>query len=135
MPDTRDIPAIEPIPLGDATMDRVHEEFIRQHQRLLEALGDEFTRRYGEFLAHTRAHFADEESRMTESACPTLKEHRDDHRRVLGEMEAFAVRVRRGQHRFARSWIRNHLPEWFRIHVTHMDSALAAHLHACDSER
>ena len=119
---------IEAIPLGIADIDRVHDEFLFLHQLLVSADSVEFAGLFTQMLKHSRRHFAGEEDMMRRSAYPALAEHRADHQRVLGEMGRFAGRVNAGQTRFARAWVREQLPDWFRTHLHNMDSSLAGHL-------
>jgi len=51
-----------------------------------------------------------------------------EHQRVLGEFKQFKTRIDKGMIAFGRSFVRERLPQWFGLHVTTMDSALAAHI-------
>lgn len=121
---------IKPTPLGVIAMDQVHGEFLYLYDLVSHAGQQEFAELFQQLLKHTRRHFAAEEAMMTASGYPAAQEHRADHQRVLGEMERFGRRIAAGQTRFARAWLQQQLPDWFRTHLLHMDSSLAAHLKA-----
>ena len=65
---------------------------------------------------------------MRESGFPAAGEHKDEHARVLGEMDRFAGRPGGARLRLARAYVREQIPAWFALHASTMDSALAAHL-------
>ena len=67
---------------------------------------------------------------MRESAFPAEAEHKGEHQRVIGEFRQFKTRVERGLIPFGRGFAGENLPGWFKLHVSTMDSALAAHLKA-----
>lgn len=114
--------------LGHAEMDETHREFVALVNALDGVADGEFRRRFTELCAHTAGHFAREEALMDETRFPSAAEHKDEHRKVLGEMEQFRRRVERGVLPLGRAYVRERLPEWFALHAATMDSALAAHL-------
>ncbi|THF56924.1 hypothetical protein E6O51_18960 [Pseudothauera rhizosphaerae] len=59
---------------------------------------------------------------------PAIGEHVNEHQRVLGELMAFGRGVQAGRLKFARAYVQQSLPEWFDLHLSTMDAALAAHL-------
>ena len=113
--------------LGLAPMDATHHEFVALVNQLNAAKGEAFKGLFTQLQQHTHAHFAQEESWMHSSNFPALTEHRADHQRVLGDMNRFARQVERGLLPMARAYVRE-LPNWFLLHASTMDSALAAHL-------
>lgn len=119
---------IEHTELGLPAMDRVHAEFIELYQDLCASSGAQFAALFEQLRLHTEEHFAAEEALMANSAYPASAEHRSDHQRVLGEFARFGSRVQAGQTRFARAWLVEQIPDWFRSHLHNMDSSLAAHL-------
>lgn len=114
--------------LGVGAMDDTHREFVELVNRLCVAGNVEFAILFDELERHTRAHFAAEDTRMQESGFPALREHRDEHQRVLGELEKLHQKVQRGSFLLARAYVQDQLPDWFHLHAMSMDSALAAHL-------
>lgn len=59
---------------------------------------------------------------------PAMAEHEGEHFRVLGDMLQFNRAIQRGRLIMARAYVRDSLPEWFRLHLTSMDAALAKQL-------
>lgn len=114
--------------VGVDDIDIAHREFLALCAQLARAKGVAFAQGFEQLSAHTRDHFAREEALMQSSAFPASAEHTADHQRVLGELERFGLRIASGSTTLARAWIRDHLPNWFELHVRSMDSALAAHL-------
>jgi hemerythrin-like metal-binding protein len=114
--------------LGQETMDGTHREFVNLVNRLGEASKKEFIKLFAELLTHTKAHFEQENRLMEESGFPAIREHIDEHQRVLGELDRFAQRVASGSAMMGRAYVVQQLPQWFDLHAKTMDSALAAHL-------
>ena len=114
--------------LGVEQMDETHSSFVTLVNRLDEAGKSEFVELFSQLVNHTKEHFAQEERWMETSDFPATREHRDDHQRVLGELERFAQRVASGSVTMGRAYVTQQLPHWFDLHAKTMDSALAAHL-------
>lgn len=114
--------------LGVESMDHTHLEFIDLVNRLGDAAKPEFICLFAELLAHTEAHFDAEYRQMQESAFPAIREHGDEHQRVLGELRRINDRVQSGSIQIGRAYVSEQLPTWFHLHAVTMDSALAAHL-------
>lgn len=114
--------------LGNAQMDATHREFVDQLNALESAPGGQFPALFADLVRHTEDHFEAELDLMKLSAFPATLEHVDEHRRVLGQMHQFLDRLKVGRLLLARSYVREQLPGWFKLHAVTMDSALAAHL-------
>ena len=65
---------------------------------------------------------------MQQSGFPATAEHKGEHHRVLGELSQFTRQLEKGRSMMARAYVKERLPGWFTLHITTMDSALAAHL-------
>ena len=109
-------------------MDARHEEFFTLYQKLAAASGPGLQTLFKEAVEHTREHFAEEERIMEETGFPSAGEHREEHLKLLGEMEFFCKKVEKGLFPFAMAYIREYLPEKFRNHILNIDSQLAMHL-------
>ena len=114
--------------LGNEEMDRTHHECIILVNSLAAANKMEFSNNFQKLFDHTRIHFDREMELMESSKFPAMSEHHADHQRILGELERFNGKIKKGQLTFARAYVREKLPEWFRTHISMMDSALVAHL-------
>jgi hemerythrin-like metal-binding protein len=111
-------------------MDRSHREFVELVNRMDRASDPSFAYLFSDLVHHTRAHFATEEVLMRATAFPEGQTHRDEHARVLAEMERFKQRLGHGRLALARTYVREQLPSWFSTHAKLMDAPLAAHLRA-----
>jgi hemerythrin-like metal-binding protein len=114
--------------LGIPAMDRSHREFVDLVNRMDKASDANFVYLFSDLIHHTRAHFATEEVLMRATAFPESQPHRDEHARILAEMQRFSERVISGQVALARTYVREQLPSWFARHAREMDSPLAEHL-------
>ncbi|WP_019868108.1 hemerythrin domain-containing protein [Methylovulum miyakonense] len=114
------------VPYGP--IDQDHEEFINLLNALDTVTNADFPALFQELYEHTEAHFERENQWMAQSAFPALIDHKGEHQRVLGEFKQFKSRVDKGLVAFGRSFVRDRLPQWFALHVTTMDTALAMHL-------
>ncbi|OIO67455.1 MAG: hypothetical protein AUJ56_10030 [Zetaproteobacteria bacterium CG1_02_49_23] len=109
-------------------MDTIHVDFIKQINALELMYGEELQAGFSNLLQHSIRHFEREDELMQAYAFPQIVEHREQHRKVLAEMTRFAAQLKEGKSIFARAYIRQRLPEWFNLHLTTMDSALAWYL-------
>lgn len=114
--------------VGYDVIDNDHDEFISLLNQL-DAVGNaDFPALFQQLYEHTEQHFDRENQLMKQFAYPGEIEHKSEHLRVLGEFKQFKTRVDKGMIAFGRSFVRERLPQWFGLHVTTMDSALAAHI-------
>lgn len=114
--------------LGYEAIDYTHKEFIALVNKIGKAPGEDFADLFIQLAIHTEAHFAAEERLMEQSGFPAIREHLSEHQRVLGELHRFGQRVQAGSIVMGRAYITEQVPQWFRLHTSTMDSALAAHL-------
>jgi hemerythrin len=114
--------------LGVPAMDRSHREMVDLVNRMADSTDAAFAYLFPDLVSHTRAHFATEEVLMKESRFAATDEHKAEHLRVLGELDAFERRLSAGRIALARAYVKERLPEWTTLHIATMDSALAAHL-------
>ena len=114
--------------LGIPAMDRAHLEFVDLVNRMDRATDANFAYLFSDLIHHTRAHFATEEVLMRTTNFPGSQPHRDEHARVLEEMERLGGRLRHGRLALARTYVSEQLPTWFERHAQLMDSPLAEHL-------
>ena len=124
------IDAASLIQVGYSAIDSDHHEFVALLNRLDEASNAEFPAMFKQLFEHTEQHFAMENQLMLDYAFPAETEHKGEHLRVLGEFKQFQSRVDKGMIAFGRSFVKERLPQWFLLHITTMDSALAAHVKA-----
>ena len=111
-------------------VDNDHSEFVALLNQLDTASNAEFPALFRQLFEHTEQHFAMENQLMLDYGFPAEAEHKGEHVRVLGEFKQFQTRVDKGMIAFGRSFVKERLPQWFLLHITTMDSALAAHIKA-----
>ncbi|MEQ1621641.1 MAG: hemerythrin domain-containing protein [Methylococcales bacterium] len=116
--------------VGFDLIDNDHADFIGLLNQLEAAGNAEFPALFQELFEHTEQHFGHENQLMTQFAYAGEIEHKGEHQRVLGEFKQFKTRVDKGMIVFGRSFVRERLPQWFGLHVTTMDSALAAYINS-----
>lgn len=114
--------------LGVEEMDGNHREFLALLEALRGAGDEDFIFLFQKLVDHTRLHFAEEGRLMRLCKFPALAEHEGEHFRVLGDLMQFNRNVKRGRLPLARAYARSGLHEWFDLHLTTMDQALATHL-------
>lgn len=114
--------------LGVHEIDQTHLEFIVLVQKLQDCPANQFGVLFYRLVEHTRTHFESEEKLMLSLSHGLLTEHRNEHNRVLGDMNRFAKSIEKGRLSMARAWVNESLLDWFENHTATMDSALAADL-------
>lgn len=115
----------EKLVLGLAPMDQTHVEFVDAYNRLLSVSGDELLAEMDAFIAHTVAHFDQENRWMEQIGFPAC--HKAEHDRVLAVCQDVRKRMERGDAALGRQLIRE-LPVWFDNHVATMDAALSSYI-------
>lgn len=114
--------------LGVSSMDETHKAFVSLLGEASDIAKASFPAYFDRLLAHTKEHFEAEKSLMQSSGFLSLREHEDDHDRVLAEMMQMQRFAARGMVKIARDYVTQKLPQWFEIHAASMDTALAIHL-------
>lgn len=113
--------------LGLAPMDDIHREFMQLLARLDDASASAALPVLDELVAHTEAHFAQEDVWMEASDFPPLHCHRGEHERVLEVLREVRRLAASGDAGIVRTLVRE-LPVWFEHHASTMDTMLAEHI-------
>ena len=124
------MPVIEWSPtfeLDQPLMDDTHREFVDCLNRLAAAPPGELLARLDEFIAHTEAHFAQEDRWMEEIDFPPIGCHMGEHANVLEVAREVRRRVAGGEPQFART-LAEAMAEWFPNHAQTMDAMLAHYI-------
>ena len=111
--------------LGIALMDETHREFVEFCNVLVAAEPENFLKQFDAFIAHTAAHFEQENRWMEAVNFPAC--HREEHDRVLEVIRDVRQRLEKGD-AFLGKRLLEELPPWFDNHVDTMDAALAFYL-------
>jgi hemerythrin len=121
--------------VGIPAMDRCHREMADLVNRMAECSNAHFVYLFPDLVSHTHAHFASEEVLMRDTRFPATAEHKSDHARLMGELDALGQRLSGGRIAFARAYVAEQIPAWLSRHIPTMDSALAAHVNASSAVR
>ncbi len=120
--------------LGVPALDAAHREFLQDLMRL-DGVGDEnFGAAFQELVARIEADFHEEESLMEALDYPGLRSHREQHARVLSALHHIEPRVVEGDVALGRDAVEL-LPQWFVVHLSTMDTALAFALELNNEEK
>lgn len=108
-------------------MDSHHKEFIDIYNSIDDDSHESYKNVIMKILEQTKVHFCNEEDLMLKHHYPRLKEHSDEHKKVLYEMEYFINGSSSliGK-KILKSYYNEALPNWFDSHLLSMDSDLAS---------
>lgn len=107
-----------------APMDTIHREFMELLARLDDAAEADALPLLDALIAHTEAHFRQEDVWMLDVDFPPLHCHRGEHERVLEVLREVQRLAAAGDHGIVRTLVRE-LPQWFEHHAATMDAMLA----------
>jgi len=110
--------------LGFEEMDDTHREFVDCVQALIACDDAELPSALARFADHARAHFAEEDRWMAQTAYPSAGCHVDEHAAVLKSVDEVRALVERGRFDVARA-LGAELARWFPGHAQMMDLGLA----------
>ena len=115
--------------LKNNTMDNLHQEFLDIYNSVETSSIESFIQKLIKLREHSKVHFITEEELMDEFNYPTSKEHKDEHGKVLAELNYF---INNASSSFGKKMLKAYylekLPDWFDLHLLSMDSDLASHL-------
>lgn len=107
-----------------APMDETHKEFVSLCAALSEDLPSTFLARLDALIAHSIAHFEQENQWMKENGFPPAACHQREHDTVLEVMTEVRRRVELGELDLGQR-LAEEMPLWFEHHVDTMDNMLA----------
>lgn len=118
-------PAME---LGNPVLDAAHRELFDEMLRLGSARDSELRAGFPVLADKLECDFREEEALMETIDYPGIKEHREQHARVLSALHHVDVEDVAA----ARECLEL-LPQWFQVHLATMDTALAVGLDLASS--
>jgi len=110
--------------LGVAAMDELHHAFFASLQQLESAPDNDFPARFDQLVADIERDFAAEEEWMGKINFGAIQSHLEQHARVLGALHHAQAGVMGGDIAQGREAIEL-LSQWFILHISTMDNALA----------
>ncbi len=117
----------EQLEVGQPAMDDTHREFVAQLNRVGAAADGDVLPALDDFIAHTQAHFHQEEEWMESLQFPPLGCHRGEHEKILETAREVRGRVAAGDTQLGRR-LAVALAEWFPQHALSMDAVLALYM-------
>jgi hemerythrin-like metal-binding protein len=117
----------EALALGYDEMDSTHQDFVALLNAVSAAEGEAILPALDAFIAHTEAHFAQEEAWMAQTAYPRSGCHEREHHNVLEVVHEVRSRVASGNLDYGRR-LAEALADWFPGHASSMDAMLAIYL-------
>lgn len=115
---------------GVVVLDVLHHQLDAALRATLAASDATFVCRFRELVAKLEEAFAKEESWMEEIDYPATRSHREQHARALSGMHHVHCSLMEGDIGPARKVVAVLLPDWMKLHVATMDTALAMYLQA-----
>lgn len=113
---------------GVPVMDLLHRQVEDALHAALIADDHSFPSRFRALAAMLEEAFATEESWMEDVDYPAAKSHREQHARVLSGMHHVHCSLLAGNVDDARKVVACLLPDWLKLHVATLDTALALYL-------
>ena len=115
--------------LNHEEIDNLHREFLEIYNSVNKEDIDSYIQKLTALLQQSKTHFTQEEELMDEFKYPRSREHKDEHRKVLAEMQYF---INNSNSMFGKKMLKAYyvekLGDWFDLHLLSMDSDLAAFL-------
>lgn len=106
-------------------MDELHQEFLDIYNSVNCDDINSYKEKLTVLLAHSKKHFAHEEAYMDEFIYPTQREHKDEHNKVLAEMQYFlSISESSFGQKMLKAYYLEKIPSWFDLHLISMDSDL-----------
>lgn len=110
--------------LGIPKMDAAHKSFLQNLHQMEAMSDDQFGDAFLTLISKIEIGFHEEEQTMEEIDYPGIQNHLEQHARVLSALHHIAPRVMEGEIALGRDAVAL-LPQWFAIHLSTMDAALA----------
>lgn len=116
-------------------IDKLHKEFLDIYNSVDLNSIDSIITKANQLFEQSKRHFKTEETLMEQYNYPTMREHKDEHSKVLAEMEYF---IRNSHSMFGKKMLKAYyiekLPDWFDLHLLSMDSDLTSFLKKAKGE-
>ncbi|QKF82337.1 bacteriohemerythrin [Halarcobacter ebronensis] len=110
-------------------IDELHREFLDIYNSVDSSSIDSYIQKLTALLQQSKRHFNVEEELMDKYSYPRSREHKDEHRKVLAEMQYFINNTNSlfGK-KMLKAYYNEKLGDWFDLHLLSMDSDLTAFL-------
>ncbi|WP_320034326.1 hemerythrin family protein [Halarcobacter sp.] len=115
--------------LNHEEIDTLHKEFLDIYNSVDKTDTNSYIQKLISLLVHSKIHFKIEEDLMDKYNYPRAREHKDEHRKVLAEMDYFIKNANTifGK-KMLKAYFNEKIGDWFDLHLLSMDSDLTAYL-------
>ncbi len=110
---------------GIGFQDEDHEEAVKIMNAMQNCSDEELPALYDQLHSHTKEHLERENELMVRINFFAIAIHKDEHDRVLTEMQKFKDKLDAGEIAEVRKYVEETMPEWFINHLNTMDTATA----------
>lgn len=110
-------------------IDCLHKEFLEIYNSVDPTDTNSYIQKLISLYVHSKIHFKIEEDLMDKHNYPGSREHKDEHKKVLAEMDYFIKNANTifGK-KMLKAYYKEKIGDWFDLHLLSMDSDLTAHL-------
>ncbi len=110
---------------GIRFQDEDHKEAVVLMNAMQTCCDEDLPGIFTKHIEHIKAHFAREENMMERTGFFALKAHREEHKRILHELQAMQTRLAVEDFAVVRKYVQEDLPNWFLTHLDTMDMVIA----------
>ncbi len=114
--------------VGLSFVDEEHKRFVELYNDANEASDEDFAERLAALVEHIRLHFQHEEQMMRASCFFAYSIHKNEHERVLAEIERIEGLLAQGSRDAVRAFLAVDIPSWFEVHRNTMDQVTSQYV-------
>lgn len=119
---------------GTPELDALHQALLKKMEAVATCTDEQFADIFPVFTACVEATFRQEEEWMEEIDFPMLKQHQEQHARLLAALHNVQSHVSSGNLGLGRDTVANLLPQWLTFHMSTMDTALSVAMQIAQAE-
>lgn len=119
---------------GNPALDKLHQDLLGEMENLSISTDTQFMEIFRAFLTCIESTFRQEEQWMEDIDFPMLKQHQEQHARVLAALHNVQAHVANGNLGLGREAISHLLPQWLTFHMSTMDTALSVAMQIVQAE-
>jgi hemerythrin len=115
---------------GATNLDKLHRELFQAMSDTASASDENFGDYFSALVKKAERAFLTEEQWLEQMDCEMLKAHREQHADVLHALHNIHPKILEKDFDLGRKVVRELLPQWYLVHVSTMDAALAIAMQA-----
>lgn len=128
------VPWLGGMSYGTPELDKLHQALLKEMEKFSASTDEEFGEIFRMFLACIESTFRQEEQWMEDIDFPMLKQHQEQHARVLAALHNVQAHVATGNLGLGREATAELLPQWLTFHMSTMDTALSVAMQIAQAE-